>query len=172
MSRTPSRRLGFSAIELLVSSAIVAGAFLPIYSLMQTNQKVAYLSEYHLVARRQCFRALALVETLPYRILKSRATGGGPPASASTVAPEALEIPLTLPTAAQEGQLFQTPGAMLKVYGLRRKGMTVQVFFQELTPGFAKVSAVAHWTDPTSKSAKTFTKTRFVENPFHFVGVR
>jgi hypothetical protein len=166
------RRRGVSAIELVISSAIMAAVFLPLYTLVRSNQQVAYLSEFHVLARRVAYRALSRIQGHRYRQIAAAATGDPPPAGNAALPDSMRRVLFQWPSPEEEAGAFGAPGAMLDGYEARMKGMEVRVYFETVDQGFGRLAAHVQWKDPTSKSQKSFVAVRFVQAPFHFMGAR
>lgn len=164
-----NKRRGATAVEAMIAVGILGAAFVPLYTLIQSNQSIAFLNEFHVVARRRARQALAPLSARTYGDLKDMATGAGPPAVPGL---GGQSIPLVLATAEDEKALLALPGKMIDGYGTRLKTMQTQVFFEELRPGFAKLSALVEWVDQTQdgKQTKRYTTFRFVQDPFHYRG--
>lgn len=166
------RRRGVSAIELMISSAIMAAVFLPIYTLVRSNQQVAYLSEFHLLARRVAYRALARIQGHRFQEIAAAATGNPPPAGNPALPDSMRGVEFQWPEPEEEQGAFGVPGKMLEGYQARMKGMEVRVYFEVVDPGFGRLAAHVEWNDPTSAAEKSFVAVRFVQAPFHFMGAR
>lgn len=160
-------RRGASAMELLISSAILAAAFIPIYTLIQSNRKIAFLSENQLVARRIATRALGELEGQLYDTLVREAKGASPPTDVPMMPPEGARIDFSLPDPEQEKELSETPKGMFKGYMRLVSGMQLDVYFHELEPGFGRLAAAVRWKDPSSGQPRSFVAVRFVDAPFH-----
>lgn len=162
-------RRAVSAVELILASAIMAAAFIPVYSLMQGNQRVAYLNELQIVARRRAARVLAGLVGLPYGELRAAATGGGPPTDVRFMPPEGKALTLALPAAADDLEPQQAPARMLEGYEKKVDKMRVEAYFHELEPGFGRLAVLVRWDDPTGvKKESSFVGLRFVEEPFAY----
>lgn len=157
-----------SAAEILIACALLAAAFIPVYSLIQGNQQTAYLNELQILARRRALRALAALMGHPYHELEKRAQGDAPPAGIVGLPAEGAEIPLALPPAKEDALLLGMPETILQGYIGRIDGMTTRAFFHELDPGLGRVSVLVTWKDPTSEAERSYATVRFVEDPFHW----
>lgn len=169
MRRASLRRRAASAVELLICSAIMVAAFVPIYTLVQSNQKMAYLGEYHVLARRRAYRALACLEGLPYTSLQEASKGReSPPAGIPLLPTEGNRIGFELGDGEMDVEIAQLKDHQGDLYVQRVKGMKTDVFFTQLEPGLGRLAALVRWNDPTSGHEKSFVTVRFVQAPFHF----
>lgn len=166
------KRRGVSAIELMISSAIMAAVFLPLYTLVRSNQQVAYLSEYHVLARRVAYRALARVQGHRYEEIAAAATGEAPPTGNPALPDGMRRVEFQWPAPEEEQGGFGVPGGMLQGFEARMKSMKVRMYFESVDPGFGRLAAHVQWKDPIAKSEKSFVAVRFVQAPFHFMGAR
>jgi len=160
-------RRGASAVELLISSAIMAAAFLPIYALVRSNQQVAFLTEHQAVARRRAYRALGQLEGHLMQDLATHATGAAPPADIPFLPSEGKRLDFELPTGSQDLERRPAPGRTLEGYARLVDQMQTDVFFHELEPGFGRLAALVRWKDPASGAARHFVAVRFVDAPFN-----
>lgn len=163
------RRAGQSAVELLICSAILAAAFVPVYTAVQGSQRSAYLNELAILGRRRAYRALAYVRGHAYAEIAARANGEAPP-DVPGLPPEGREIEVALPTSEEELAAEAAPGDMLTAYKARIDKMRLKVFFHELEPGLGRLAAVARWVDPTNGKPRYFVGFEMVEDPFRFQG--
>lgn len=162
-------RRGASAVELLLCSAILAAAFLPIYTLVQSNKKVAYLGEYQVMARRRAYRALACVQGRSYHAIQQAALGGeAPPSDLPRMPPEGHRIAFALGSGERDATIARFQDDLGKGYVNKSKRMQTDLYFTELEPGLGRLAALVRWKDPTSKATKSFVAVRFVQAPFHF----
>ncbi len=163
--RLPGRRPGVSAVELLLASAILAAAFVPIYTLIQGGQRSAYLNELQVLARRRAFRALAYLGGHPYPMLRTLAVGGPPPGDIPFLPTEGSEIEVPLPTGESEREFEAAPGTILDSYVRRVDSLRLKVFFHELQPGLGRLAAVSRWEDPTNRKPRYYVALRYVSDP-------
>lgn len=167
----PAPRRGFSAIELLICSAILAAAFLPVYTSVQGSQTSAYLNELNVLGRRRAYRILNYVRSQNYGVLQNQAQGDAPPSGIRGLPEEGREIAVLLPTGEQEAEDEAAPGPnMLVSYAKRVDSMRYKCFFHELSPGLARISVVVRWTDPTNRKPRDFVALTYVEDPYEHRG--
>jgi hypothetical protein len=168
MSGAP-RRQGFTALEALFAAALLGAVFLPVYTTLQTSQHVAYLDEFQVLARRRAHRAVAVLEGHEYSVLKAAASGGPPP---SDVDPRlrsgSREVFVPFPAGSADVTLENIPAEALADYNRRSGKIPVRAFFQELSPGFARLSILSSWRDPVSRTPRSLVLQRYVEDPFRW----
>lgn len=162
-------RRGISSVEILIAAALLTAAFIPVYSLVQGNQKNAYMNELHVLARRRAKRVIAYLAGHPYWQIKARATGDAPP-DFPGLPDEGTGIEVPILTGAREALLLDAPEGQLDGYVRRVDKMDVRTFFHELEPGLGRISVLVTWEDPTSGQGRFFVAVRFVEDAFHWRG--
>jgi hypothetical protein len=147
----------------------MAAAFFPIYTLVQSNQKVAYLGEYQVLARRRAYRALGYLEGRSFRSLQDASqSGAAPPAGIPLLPPEGRRVAFELGDGKRDVKLSRIPGNMGDGYLRRVKSVRTDVYFHQMEPGLGRLAALIRWRDPTTKRDKSFVAVRFVQAPFHF----
>lgn len=166
----PTRRRGATALEVLIASGIMAAAFLPLYTLLQQSQQVAYLDEFHVLARRRARRAAALLEGHSYLSLLQAATGGPPPAGLDPrLSTDSREVFVPLPPPGAPDVTLETlPEPALKDFLSRSGSMPIHAYLQEVAPGFGRLAVLVTWRDPISQDEKYFVQVRYLEDPFRW----
>jgi len=171
-----NRRQGFSSVEILIASALLVAAFIPIYSAIRGTHRTASLNEYHILARRRARRALAHVSAHPYDHIQERATGEAPPSGIPGLPTEGLEVRFRLRTGTEEEtdlstQVENLSFTMLSAYKDQLDLMETKVYFHEFPdePGLARLAAHAKWTDPgAGGKERNYVALHFIEDPFHW----
>jgi len=80
-----------------------------------------------------------------------------------------ITVPLPAPGVA-DTTLENLPSGILEDYQRRAGAMPTRVFFEELggDQGFARLTALVTWMDPTNKQPRQLLLVRFVEDPFRW----
>lgn len=174
MTRPSPRRRRGVALEVVIASALLVAVALPLATLLQTNQKVAFLDEFQVLARRRALRALAVLEGQPYAALRARATGEAPPASgvAARISPDAREVAIPLPATLLEVTLENLPAKAREAYNLRVATVPVRAYFAEVEPGLGRLSVLVQWVDPSSQTGRGLVVEAFVVDPFPWRSMR
>lgn len=170
-------RAGLSSVEILIASAVLVAAFLPIYSAIRGAHVNTALNEHHILARRRARRVLAHVTAHPFQDVRERATGDAPPSGIPGLPEEGSEIRFKLLSGDEEeiqlaSELNNMPFGMLEQYKEKIDLMEVHSYFYEFPdePGLARISVHVSWKDPGSGRApdRHFVALRFLEDPFHW----
>ena len=174
MSAPVNRRRRGVAHEVVIASALLVAVALPLATLLQTNQKVAFLDEFQVLARRRALRALAVLEGQPYAELRARATGEPPPggAAASGIPPDAREVAVPLPATLLEVTLENLPSRAREAYHRRVATVPVRAYFAELEPGLGRLSVLVQWADPSSQTGRGLVVDALVVDPFPWRSMR
>lgn len=159
------RRRGVTAIEVVIGGVLLLSMSLPIMSLLRGSQKVAFLDEFQVLARRQALRTFAVLQGKSYAQLVALATGGAPPIQDPRLEADSKELVIPFNPGA-DITLENLPAAAQEVYASRLKKMPVQAFFSEMSPGFGRLAVLVAWEDPSSGTSRHIVLTRFVEDPF------
>lgn len=163
---TPRRRRGV-ALEVVIASALLVAVALPLATLLNTNQKVAYLDEFQVLARRRALKAMAVLEGQPYAALRSARTSEAPPetGAGARIARSARAVPEPLPATLLEVTLENLPPAAREAYN-RRVSVPLRAYFDELEPGLGRISVLVQWTEPTSQTMRGLVVEALVVDPF------
>jgi len=165
---SPATRRGVSSVEILISVALLTAAFIPVYTMVQGNQRSAYLNELHVLARRRARRVHAYVVGHPYWQIKARALGDAPPSGVPGLPEEGYEIAVPILSGASEALLLDAPDGQLDGYVARVDKMEVRAYFHELEPGIGRLAVHSAWKDPTTDKDRFHVSVRFLEDPFHW----
>lgn len=166
------RRQGSLTVELLMASVILVAAFLPTFTTMQSNHHGAHVLDYHVLARRIAGRALAAVETQSYGAIRAALKKASPPEGVDAgLGASSCRVDLGPLTGADAELLGLGKDAEDRetLEGICRRAATmpVEVYFEELEPGFGRLTALVTWTDMASGHRRHLVTLRFVEDPFH-----
>lgn len=165
------RRRG-AALEVVVASALLVAVAVPIYSLLQSSAHTAHLDEFQVLARRRARKALAVVSGHTARELLRAARGGPPPADLADprLGPESRELFLPLPASGLDLTLENLPREAQRYYLRRIATVPVRAFVEELEPGLIRLGVLVTWVDPASRTGRHLVLTRFLGDPFPWVG--
>lgn len=163
-------RLGV-ALEVLLASALLVAAVIPLYTLIGTSDHIAYLDEFQVLARRRALEALSVLEGHPPAFLLQAATGGPPPLELRDprLSPSAREVFLPLPASGLDVTLENLPRDAQRYYLSRVAHVPVRAFVEELEPGLIRLSVMVTWVDPVSRTGRSLVSCRLVEAPFPWV---
>lgn len=150
------RRKATSALEVLFASALLVMAFVPIMGLLQQSHVIATLDELQVLARHRVAGAAARHQGWTLETWRQRAQGGPPPPGVDPrLSAQSRAVP------------WEEPGASELPDPLARRlaGMTLEVYFEELEVGLARVAYLVRWSDPATRVTRRFVWVRFHEDP-------
>jgi hypothetical protein len=126
----PCARKAFSAVEIIVSTVVLALAVIPILTLVSSGQKNAAITEYHVLAQLRARRIIESLMAYPFRELIAL-----PPAESGGV-----KIPVKLEASVFPGEYKNKVKNYSETLTIEKKGdgaalVTVQVVWKLATGG-------------------------------------
>lgn len=124
------RRKAFSAIEIVVSTVVLACALIPILTLMSSGKKSAAITEYHVLAQMRAKRVIEVVSAYPLK--------------------EMMKLPLA-PTGGVQIPGTMTSTAFPSEYENKIKNYEELLFLENLEEGISLATVKVNWTLATGE---------------------
>lgn len=148
------RTEGFSIVEVLIASAILAFCAVPILVMMSQSTRKAHFNEYHTSAQVQAHWIADCLQTLDYQDLLHRAKASSITAAGLKGLDDDLLRSVGVPVPSLEAQMApaiarETGHAAFLQYAVDRwKWFTRRAFFREVEPGLGQLVVYIDWRLP------------------------
>lgn len=155
------------ALEVLLASALLVAAVVPLYQLIGSTHHMAHLDEFQVLARRRGLRALSVLAGHRPERLVAAATEKAPPEGIDDprLTPRAREVYLPLPEGGLDVTLENLPVEAQRYYLDRVARVPVRAFVEPLLPGLVRLTVLVTWVDPVSRTGRSLVVSRLLEGP-------
>ena len=153
------RRGGFSIIEVLIASAILACCAIPILMMMSQSTRKAHFNEYHVSAQVQAHWLADCLQTLDYQDLLHRASTSSQTAAGLRGLDDDQLKAVGVPMPSLEAQLApaiarETAHAGFLNHAVGRWAwFKRQAFFREVEPGLGQLVVYIDWRLPNEPAS-------------------